>query len=136
MAKVLTQRLHVKDQYSTDDGLHNEASSDQTNPAKASSSHNELHKELLFAHKRGVALSSRSELQQVMERRKRVQNNREEEGNSRTPLENVLLRHQQKQLEREREEKVGEEAQVMEFIRVRQNLRKIHSAMQNRTGNI
>ncbi|XP_040049025.2 actin-associated protein FAM107A-like isoform X2 [Gasterosteus aculeatus] len=99
MAKVSTEQPLMKDQYSTDNRLNAEGSSDETNPAKASSSHNELHKELLFAHKRGVALSRRSELQRVMERRKRVQNDREEEGNSRTPLENVLLRHQQKQLE-------------------------------------
>ncbi|KAM8864571.1 actin-associated protein FAM107A [Spinachia spinachia] len=136
MAKVLTQQPHMKDQYSTDNRLNAESSSNQTNPAKPASSHNELHKELLLAHKRGVALNSRSELQRVMDRRKRVQNDREEEGNSRTPLENVLLRHQQRQLEREREEKVGEEAQLVEFLRVRQNLRKIHSAMQNKTGNI
>jgi len=48
---------------------------------------------------RGVALSSRSELQRAMERRKRVQSDQEEEGQSRTALEDVLLRRQQKQLE-------------------------------------
>ncbi|KAM9351332.1 protein FAM107B isoform 1-T1 [Symphorus nematophorus] len=136
-----------------DNGVKAEASSGQSNPIKASRTHNELHKELLLAHKRredrlrkhldtidssrGLALSSRSELQQVLERRKRVQSDREEEGQSRTPLEDVLLRRQQKQQEKEKEqeEKVREEAQLMEFVRVRQNLRKIHSAIQNKAAN-
>ncbi len=39
------------------------------------------------------------------------------------------------QREKEQEEKVGEEAQLMEFVRVRQNLRKIHSAIQNKAAN-
>ncbi|XP_034733407.1 protein FAM107B [Etheostoma cragini] len=114
-----------------------EASSGQPNPIKASRTHNELHKELLLAHKRGLALSSRSELQQVLERRKRVQSEREEEGQSRTSLEDVLLRRQLKQLEREKEQedKVEQESQLMEFVRVRQNLRKIHSAIQNKAAN-
>lgn len=38
------------------------------------------------------------------------------------------------QMEKEEEEKKREEAQLMEFIRVRQNLRKIHSAIQNKSG--
>uniref|UniRef100_A0A8P4GQL6 Protein FAM107B n=1 Tax=Dicentrarchus labrax TaxID=13489 RepID=A0A8P4GQL6_DICLA len=120
-----------------DNGVKAEASSGQSNPIKASRTHNELHKELLLAHKKGLALSSRSELQQVLERRKRVQSDQEEEGQGRTPLEDVLLRRQQKQLEREKEqeEKVREEAQLMEFVRVRQNLRKIHSAIQGQAAN-
>ncbi|XP_073326348.1 protein FAM107B [Pagrus major] len=125
--------LHTR---SSDNGVKAEASSGQSHPMKASRTHNELHKELLLAHKRGLALSSRSELQQVLERRKRVQSDQEDEGQSRTPLEDVLLRRQQKQLEKEKEheEKVREEAQLMEFVRVRQNLRKIHSAIQNKAG--
>ncbi|CAK6974411.1 actin-associated protein FAM107A [Scomber scombrus] len=114
-----------------------EASSGHSNPIKTSRTHNELHKELLLAHKRGLVLSSRSELQQVLERRKRVQTGQEEEGHSRTPLEDELLRRQQKQLERqnEKDETVREEAQLMEFVRVRQNLRKIHSVIQNKASN-
>ncbi|KAM7412349.1 hypothetical protein PAMA_022028 [Pampus argenteus] len=112
-----------------------EASSGQSNPIKASRTHNELHKELLLAHKRGLVLSSRSELQQVLERRKRVQTDHEEEGHTRTPLEDELLRRQQKQLENEQKEKVQEESQLMEFVRVRQNLRKIHSVIQNKATN-
>ncbi|XP_042265888.1 actin-associated protein FAM107A [Thunnus albacares] len=120
-----------------DNRVRAEASSGQSNPIKASRTHNELHKELLLAHKRGLVLSSRSELQQVLERRKRVQTGREEEGHTRTPLEDELFRRQQKQLQRqnEQEEKTPEEAQLMEFVRVRQNLRKIHSVIQNKAAN-
>lgn len=39
------------------------------------------------------------------------------------------------QREKEQEEKAREEAQLMEFARVRQNLRKIHSAIQNKAVN-
>ncbi|KAM7405495.1 hypothetical protein PAMP_012754 [Pampus punctatissimus] len=145
----------------TDNRVKAEASSGQSNPIKASRTHNELHKELLLAHKRpmkqckviltdlappsacpdstlGLVLSSRSELQQVLERRKRVQTDHEEEGHTRTPLEDELLRRQQKQLEvrqNEQKEKVQEESQLMEFVRVRQNLRKIHSVIQNKATN-
>ncbi|XP_053280675.1 actin-associated protein FAM107A [Pleuronectes platessa] len=107
-----------------------------SNPIQTFRTHNELHKELLLAHKRGLALSRRPELQQVLERRKRAQSEQEEERQSRTPLEDVLLRRQQKQLERdkEHEEKVQEETQLIEFVRVRQNLRKIHSAIQNKNN--
>ncbi|XP_062248553.1 actin-associated protein FAM107A [Platichthys flesus] len=113
-----------------------ETCSGHSNPIQTFRTHNELHKELLLAHKRGLALSRRPELQQVLERRKRAQSEQEDEGQSRTPLEDVLLRRQQKQLERdkEHEEKVQEENQMMEFVRVRQNLRKIHSAIQNKNN--
>ncbi|XP_042372721.1 actin-associated protein FAM107A-like [Plectropomus leopardus] len=88
-------------------------------------------------YQRGLVLSSRSELQQVLERRKRVQSDKEEEGQSRTPLDDVLLRRQQRQLEKEKEkeERVREEAHLMEFVRVRQNLRKIHTVIQSKAAN-
>uniref|UniRef100_A0A3Q1GBJ9 Uncharacterized protein n=1 Tax=Acanthochromis polyacanthus TaxID=80966 RepID=A0A3Q1GBJ9_9TELE len=92
----------------------------------------ELAKEKMTAA--GLALSSRSELQQVLERRKRVQSDRDEEGHSRTPLEDVLLRRQQKQLQVKYEEVRGE-SHLMEFVRVRQNLRKIHSVIQDKGAN-
>ncbi|GLD73903.1 protein FAM107B-like isoform X1 [Lates japonicus] len=81
---------------------------------------------------------------QVLERRKRVQSDQEEEGQSRTLLEDVLLRRQQKQLECQcsfllpegegtRGEGDVEEAQLMEFVRVRdRTLRKIHQSSQNK----
>lgn len=52
-----------------------------------------------FFTARGLALSSRSELQQVLERRKRLQSDQEEGKHRRSPLEDVLLRRQQKRLE-------------------------------------
>ncbi|XP_024149623.1 actin-associated protein FAM107A [Oryzias melastigma] len=106
-------------------------------PVKASQTHNKLHKELLLAHKKGLVLSSRSELQQVLERRKRVQSNQDEGELSRTPLEDMLLKRQQKQLQKEKEEDEATrgEAQLLEFFRVRQNLRKIQSNVSNKVAN-
>ncbi|KAK2897079.1 hypothetical protein Q8A73_013459 [Channa argus] len=126
----------MNDQYTTDIGVNAETCSNESNPVMKFTSHNKLHKELLLAHKRGQALSSRSELQEVLERRKRVQSDQEEEEQTRTPLEDALVRHQQKQLERrkEHEEKIQKEDQLMEFVRVRQNLRKIHSVVHNKAA--
>ncbi|KAM6976928.1 uncharacterized protein FYW47_001766 [Aplochiton taeniatus] len=103
-----------------------------TNPIKTSRTHQELHKELLLAHKKGLGLCSKPELQQVLERRKREQTEKEEEEQGRSPLEEVLLKRQQKHIERQKqqEEKMQEEAQLLEFVRVRQNLKKIHCAFQ------
>ncbi|XP_034029018.1 uncharacterized protein si:ch211-218o21.4 [Thalassophryne amazonica] len=117
-----------------DNGVKDEASSGPSNSMKPSRTHQELHKELLLAHKRGLVLSRRSELQQVLERRKQVQSQKEEEEHCRTPLEDVLLKHHQKHLEREKqqEEKAEEDVHLMEFVRVRQNLRKIHNKATNR----
>ncbi|XP_024915262.1 protein FAM107A isoform X2 [Cynoglossus semilaevis] len=128
----------MKDQYHPANEDQAEVHSGHSSPTKPFRTQNELHKELLLAHKRGVALSHRSELQQVLERRKRVQSDQEEEQQSKTPLDDVLLRRQQKQHEREKkdEEKEQEEAHLMEFVRVRQNLRKIHSVIQNKSGNV
>ncbi|KAM8830308.1 actin-associated protein FAM107A [Synchiropus picturatus] len=120
-----------------DNGVSSEAASGQLTTPKTSRTHNELHKELLLAHKRGLALSSRTELQQVLERRRRVQSDREEEEETRTPLEDELIRRQQKLLEKEKqdEEQVQEDVHLMEFVRVRQNLRKIHTVIQSRAAN-
>ncbi|XP_056131160.1 actin-associated protein FAM107A [Lampris incognitus] len=106
-----------------------ETSSGSFKPVRTSRSHQELHKELLLAHRKGLVLSSKLELQRVLERRRREQSEREEQQQSRTPLEEVLLRRQRKQQEQERqqEEQVREEAQLLEFVRVRQNLRKIQN---------
>ncbi|XP_067249925.1 actin-associated protein FAM107A [Chanodichthys erythropterus] len=102
------------------------------NPVKASRSHQELHKELLLAHKKGLVVCCKPELQTVLERRKREQTQREEGEQSRSPLEQVLLQRQQKHQEmmKEEEQKLREEVQLMEFVRVRQNLKKVHTALQ------
>ncbi|XP_053092066.1 protein FAM107B [Pangasianodon hypophthalmus] len=106
------------------------------NPVKASRSHQELHRELLMAHRKGLAVCCKPELQMVLERRKKEQTQREEGEQCRSPLEQVLLQRQQKQQEREKEqeEKIRHEIQLLEFIRVRQNLRKVHSALHKNTN--
>ncbi|KAK3540246.1 hypothetical protein QTP70_028435 [Hemibagrus guttatus] len=86
-----------------------------------------------FGEGRGLAVCCKPELQMVLERRKKEQTQREEGEQCRSPLEQVLLQRQQKQQEvmreKEQEEKVRHEIQLLEFIRVRQNLRKVHSAL-------
>ncbi|XP_066500350.1 protein FAM107B isoform X2 [Hoplias malabaricus] len=106
------------------------------NPVKASRSHQELHKELLLAHKKGLLVCCKPELQMVLERRKREQTQKEEGERDRSPLEQVLLKRQQKheEKEKEQEEKVREEIQLLEFIRVRQNLKKVHTALHKNTS--
>ncbi|XP_022526376.1 actin-associated protein FAM107A isoform X1 [Astyanax mexicanus] len=103
------------------------------NPVKASRSHQELHRELLLAHKKGLVVCCKPELQMVLERRKREQTQKEEGERDRSPLEQVLLKRQQKHeevtKEKEQEEKVRQEIQLLEFVRVRQNLRKVHTAL-------
>ncbi|XP_064162691.1 actin-associated protein FAM107A isoform X2 [Anguilla rostrata] len=100
------------------------------NPLKASRTHQELHKELLLAHR------NRPELQLVLERRRREQTDRERGEQARTPLEQVLLKRQQRHQEKEsqQEHTQKEEPQLLEFVRVRQNLRKIHSARNKPTN--
>ncbi|XP_026099932.1 protein FAM107B-like isoform X2 [Carassius auratus] len=103
------------------------------NPVKASRSHQELHKELLLAHKKGLVVCCKPELQMVLERRKREQSQREEGEQSRSPLEQVLQERQhkhQEKMEKEEEQRMHEEVQLLEFVRVRQNLRKVHTALQ------
>uniref|UniRef100_A0A671R3F8 Si:ch211-218o21.4 n=1 Tax=Sinocyclocheilus anshuiensis TaxID=1608454 RepID=A0A671R3F8_9TELE len=99
------------------------------NPVKASRSHQELHKELLLAHKKGLVVCCKPELQMVLERRKREQTQREEGEQSRSPLEQVLQERQSKHQEM-MEQRLHEEVQLLEFVRVRQNLRKVHTALQ------
>uniref|UniRef100_A0A6Q2YSL4 Family with sequence similarity 107 member A n=1 Tax=Esox lucius TaxID=8010 RepID=A0A6Q2YSL4_ESOLU len=96
------------------------------NPIKTSRTHQELHKELLLAHKKGKGLCSKPELQQVLERRRKEQTRKAEGAQARTPLEEELLKRQKKNTEQEGE-RVREEAQLMEFVRVRQNLKKIQA---------
>ncbi|XP_076847649.1 protein FAM107B isoform X2 [Brachyhypopomus gauderio] len=120
----------------TDEHGAGESPWNQNNPVKASRTHQELHRELLLAHRKGLVVSTKPELQMVLERRKREQTQREEGEQDRSPLEQVLLKRQQKQQEREKEqeEKIREEIQLLEFVRVRQNLRKVHSALQKKTN--
>ncbi|CAL8306483.1 unnamed protein product [Gadus morhua 'NCC'] len=118
----------ARDNGEKDDGYNSSAdvSPGQATPAKAGRTHQELHKELLLAHKKGLVLSSKSELQKALERRKKQQSERTEGQDRETPLDKVLLKRQQTHLEREKkhEQQLWEGAELFEFIRVRQNLRK------------
>ncbi|XP_019508340.1 PREDICTED: protein FAM107A isoform X3 [Hipposideros armiger] len=104
------------------------------NPVKASRSHQELHRELLMNHRssphpRGLGVDSKPELQRVLEHRRRnqiIKKKMEELEAKRLqcPFEQELLRRQQRlnQLEKPPEK---EEDRAPEFIKVRENLRRI-----------
>ncbi|XP_045145770.1 actin-associated protein FAM107A isoform X2 [Echinops telfairi] len=117
------------------------------NPVKASRSHQELHRELLMNHRRwgtgtaswacrapflegrGLGVDSKPELQRVLEHRRRnqlIKKKKEELEAKRLqcPFEQELLRRQQRlnQLEKPPEK---EEDHAPEFMKVRENLRRI-----------
>ncbi|KAM8758308.1 actin-associated protein FAM107A isoform 2-T2 [Rhynchonycteris naso] len=98
------------------------------NPVKASRSHQELHRELLMNHRRGLGVDSKPELQRVLEHRRRnqlIKKKMEELEAKRLqcPFEQELLRRQQRlnQLEKPLEK---EEDHAPEFVKVRENLRR------------
>ncbi|XP_075039405.1 actin-associated protein FAM107A isoform X2 [Mixophyes fleayi] len=100
------------------------------NPVKASRSHQELHRELLMNHRRGLSIDKKPELQRVLENRRRdkvIQQKREEEESKKlqSPFEQELLKRQQRleQLEKE-EQEPKEEGHAPEFIKVKENLRR------------
>ncbi|XP_062314084.1 protein FAM107B isoform X1 [Osmerus eperlanus] len=90
-------------------------------------SHQDLHRELLLSHKRGLVLEEKPELKRVLEQR-RLEQHREQELALRPPsdLETELRKRQQRLQEYEEEELKRRETQekVPEFIRVRDNLRR------------
>ncbi|XP_077181095.1 actin-associated protein FAM107A isoform X2 [Paroedura picta] len=98
------------------------------NPVRASKSHQELHRELLMNHKRGMGVESKPELQRVLEHRRRNQliRQRQEEEEAKklkSPFEQELMKRQQRldQMEREQEK---QEENAPEFIKVKENLRR------------
>ncbi|XP_077058686.1 protein FAM107B isoform X2 [Siphateles boraxobius] len=101
------------------------------NPVKASKSHQELHRELLMNQKRGISVENKPELQRVLEQRKREQmikqKKQEEEARRKiSPLEQELLKRQQKLEELEKEQASVEDSNCSapEFIKVKENLRR------------
>ncbi|XP_075951357.1 protein FAM107B [Anarhichas minor] len=86
-----------------------------------------LHRELLLSHKRGLLLEEKPELTRVLEQR-RLELHREEEMAQRRPsdLETELRKRQQKMQEYEQEEIRQRENQqkIPEFVRVKDNLRR------------
>ncbi|XP_041130940.1 protein FAM107B-like [Polyodon spathula] len=95
-----------------------------TNPVRVSRTHQDLHKELLLAHKKGLCVTSKSELQLVLERRKREQTQREEGEQGRSPLEKEMLRRQQRHQQLESVQAKGGTENHYEFVVVKENLRK------------
>ncbi|XP_028853828.1 protein FAM107B isoform X2 [Denticeps clupeoides] len=99
------------------------------NPVKASKSHQELHRELLMNHKRGV--ESKPELQRVLEQRKREQmikqRKQEEEARKKiSPLEQELLKRRKEleEMEQEQEKQLDGTRNAPEFVKVKENLRR------------
>ncbi|RVE70428.1 hypothetical protein OJAV_G00064850 [Oryzias javanicus] len=90
-------------------------------------SYQNLHKELLLSHKRGLLLEEKPELKRVLEQR-RLERHKEEEMARQRPsdLEMELRKRQQKLQEYEQEEIRQRENQqkIPEFVRVRDNLRR------------
>ncbi|XP_037833078.1 protein FAM107B isoform X2 [Kryptolebias marmoratus] len=90
-------------------------------------SYQNLHRELLLSHKRGLLLEEKPELKRVLEQR-RLELHREEEMAQRRPsdLETELRKRQQKLQEYEQEEirQRENEQKIPEFVRVRDKLRR------------
>eukprot|EP00066_Takifugu_rubripes_P001799 XP_003963246.1 PREDICTED: protein FAM107B-like [Takifugu rubripes] len=96
-------------------------------------SYQNLHRELLLSHKRGLLLEEKPELKRVLEQR-RLELHREEEMAQRRPsdLETELRKRQQKLEEYEQEEIRQRENQqkIPEFVRVKDNLRRTQTPEQ------
>uniref|UniRef100_A0AAQ5XYV2 Family with sequence similarity 107 member A n=1 Tax=Amphiprion ocellaris TaxID=80972 RepID=A0AAQ5XYV2_AMPOC len=90
-------------------------------------SYQNLHRELLLSHKRGLLLEEKPELKRVLEQR-RLELHKEEEMARRRPsdLETELRKRQQKLQEYEQEEirQRENEQKIPEFVRVKDNLRR------------
>ncbi|XP_030641075.1 protein FAM107B [Chanos chanos] len=97
-------------------------------------SHQDLHKELLLSHKRGLVLEEKPELQRVLEQR-RLDQCREQELAQRPPsdLEQELRKRQQRLQEYEQEElkRIEGQKNVPEFVRVKEKLRHIQMSGNN-----
>ncbi|XP_056279341.1 protein FAM107B [Pseudoliparis swirei] len=97
-------------------------------------SHQNLHRELLLTHKRGLLLEEKPELKRVLEQR-RLELHREEELAQRRPsdLQTELRKRQQKLQEYEQEEIRQQENQqkIPEFVRVKDNLRRTQTSEQS-----
>ncbi|XP_048346597.1 uncharacterized protein LOC125429493 isoform X1 [Sphaerodactylus townsendi] len=99
-----------------------------TNIIRVSRNYQQLHRELLFTHRKGLSLRSKPELLQVLEHR-----NRRREGMETSvelsPLEQELQRWQQRREQRQQQEESSDTPDHQpEFVRVRGNLRRIQHA--------
>ncbi|KAK3512901.1 hypothetical protein QTP70_028974, partial [Hemibagrus guttatus] len=102
-----------------------------SNPVSESPSHRVLHRELRVSHRWGLLPAEKCELQRVMEQR-RLEQQREREQALRplTDLEQELSKRRQRLLAYELEEKKRQEdlQNVPEFVRVKDNLRRVPSS--------
>ncbi|XP_051913010.1 protein FAM107B isoform X2 [Hippocampus zosterae] len=90
-------------------------------------SYQNLHRELLLSHKRGLVLEEKPELKRVLEQRRLVLHRDQEMAQQRpSDLETELRKRQQKLQEYEQEEIRQRENQqkIPEFVRVKDNLRR------------
>ncbi|XP_028567458.2 uncharacterized protein LOC114587421 [Podarcis muralis] len=102
------------------------ASSRATSPAKGPRNQQQLHRELLFTHRKGLSLRSKPELLQVLEHRNRRRDG-VESGLEQPSLEQELLRWQQRREQNQQQEETGDTVgNQPEFIQVRENLRRTH----------
>nr|XP_034996433.1 uncharacterized protein LOC118097570 [Zootoca vivipara] len=102
------------------------ASSRATSPAKGPRNQQQLHRELLFTHRKGLSLRSKPELLQVLEHRNRRRDG-VESGVEQSSLEQELLRRQQRREQNQQQEETGDTlGNQPEFIQVRENLRRTH----------
>ncbi|CAL9695333.1 unnamed protein product [Knipowitschia caucasica] len=101
------------------------------NPVKSSRNHQDLHRELFWNQKTGLAPQNKPELQKVLEQRKReqvqkAQRAEQEAHKKRSDLEIELLKRQHKleQLELEQQKMEEEQENTPEFIKMKSNLRR------------
>ncbi|XP_034290147.1 uncharacterized protein LOC117675526 [Pantherophis guttatus] len=94
-----------------------------TNPSKTAGNQQHLHRELLFTHRKGLSLRSKPELLQVLEHRNRRRDGTES-GLKPSPLEQELLRWQQRREQHQQQEATGDPGGSQpEFVKVREKLR-------------
>ncbi|XP_025051338.1 protein FAM107B-like [Alligator sinensis] len=97
------------------------------NPVKESKNHRDLHRELLFSHKRGLLPEHKPELQKALETRRLKQlKQKEESQRPLTDLEKELRKRHQKLEEYEQELALKQDQESRpEFILVKESLKKI-----------
>uniref|UniRef100_A0A3Q3VSP1 Uncharacterized protein n=1 Tax=Mola mola TaxID=94237 RepID=A0A3Q3VSP1_MOLML len=94
-------------------------------------SYQNLHRELLLSHKRGLLLEEKPELKRVLEQR-RLELHKEEELAQRRPsdLEMELRKRQLKLEEQEAIRQQENQQKIPEFVRVKDNLRRTQMSEQ------
>ncbi|XP_044299310.1 actin-associated protein FAM107A-like isoform X1 [Varanus komodoensis] len=104
-------------------------SSRATNPSKVSQNQEQLHRELLFTHRKGLNLRSKPELLQVLENRNRRRDGMESDLEQ-SPLEQELLRWQQRRKQQHQQEATSNAVgNQPEFIRIYPVLSKWNTAI-------